>query len=155
VKAILHLRASVKIYPWFTCHIIWKKSGNLYDSSTNLLRASFVKILVKSVLLHGHKWIYIYTFYPYCTIWVKFSIRDLHTLLLTICKLHENWHRQFHTLLTSVNEMCICARTIMKLFNILKVTSAVYYIMSYSIFNLVIPVEQRHASAKSATFLLS
>jgi len=33
----------------------------------------------------------------------------------------------------------------MELFNILKVTSAVYYIMAYSIFSLVIPVKQRHA----------
>jgi len=33
----------------------------------------------------------------------------------------------------------------MKLFNILKVTSAVYYIMAYSIFNLVVHVKQRHA----------
>jgi len=36
----------------YTCHLIWKKSGNLYDSSTDLLHASFMKILVKSVLLH-------------------------------------------------------------------------------------------------------
>jgi len=33
----------------------------------------------------------------------------------------------------------------MKLLNILKVTSAVYYINVYSIFNLVISVKQRHA----------
>lgn len=30
----------------------------------------------------GHEWISIHTFYTYCTFWVKFSMRDLHTMLL-------------------------------------------------------------------------
>ena len=41
--------------------------------------------------------------------------------------------------------MYLCMYHRETVFNILKVTSAVYYIMAYSIFNLVIPVKQRHA----------
>ena len=147
VKAILYLRASVKFFPCLV-HLsshLEKKSGTWYVHK-NLLRASFVKIAVKAILLHRGINEFLSVLSTYCAVWVKFSIRDLHTVLLTTCFMKIGTGNAILRLPCSQNCMYACT---MKPFDILKVTNAVvksvYYVMEYTIFNLVIPVKQRHA----------
>lgn len=49
------------------------------------------------------KWYSVQSFHICWLTRVKFCIKDLHTLLLSSCKFHENWWGESHTLLQCMN----------------------------------------------------
>jgi hypothetical protein len=44
-------------------------------------------------------------FHVYCLIWAEFGIRDMYVMLLSVSQVHENWQRDRHAFITSINKM--------------------------------------------------
>jgi hypothetical protein len=64
---------------------------------------SFVQIgALEAIFCLVAQWISVCAFHIYCPIWVTFGIIS-NTLLLSICKLCENRHKDCHTFLTGIN----------------------------------------------------
>lgn len=69
----------------FSCNSIQKFFTQICLANTNFVRIdrhAFLRVVNK---------IRICRFHIYCPIWVKFSIRGLHIVLLTICGFRKNW----------------------------------------------------------------
>jgi hypothetical protein len=102
----------MKFFPCFL-HFspIWIKFGT--DDHNNLL--SDFEFYENHYFTCQCKWIAIHTCHVYCPFWVKFSIRDMRIVVLSICEIHENWPRKCCTFLMGINDVtctCVCCQVI-------------------------------------------
>ena len=84
-----------------------------------LILSSMKTDKINTILYIGHKWFSMCSFYIDCVIRVKFGVRDLQSMLLSICECHENLCRKaIHFYAHNWNYIYVCT---MKACGIIKV----------------------------------
>jgi hypothetical protein len=77
----------------------------MYDFHKKLLTRSMKFGALKAIFTCGRKSSFVQTLHVCCPMRLKFSIRDLHIMLLSIYEFHENWRRASLAFVVGVNEI--------------------------------------------------